>query len=443
MASSTSDEEAQRKAEKPAITEAEAAALAADLWPATFGGAPPRRIKPLESYDDQNFYVERAADSAPFLLKVHNGVESNAGIACVRAQNAVMLHLAAKGVLSSRPLAVEAADRARGDGGGDGDGDGDAHLATAPLRTRAAGEVALVVRLLTWVAGETMNALGDAVDCALLEDAGRYLGALERALVGFDHAGAHRDHAWDLRMTAHVRPFVPCIADAARRALVEDVVAAFERDVLPSAGALREGVLMADFNDANIICGRSRWPGTLARERVVGVIDFGDVVHSWRVNEVAIAMAYGDTPRSRARPSLGGEAERSLSQVRDAHARGDRARGACGRGGFALRGRVRARGGRATARLRGRVCARALRALRAAHARRVPARDLSHARRVLAAAGPGQRVPLAPRAAGLARARGVLARRRRARGRRGLCDGGHSGESRRHGVRAGSKRAPC
>ena len=86
---SSSDEEAQRKAEKPAITEAEAAALAAALWPTTFGGTAPRRIKPLESYDDQNFYVERAADGAPFLLKVHNGVESNAGIACVRAQKNV------------------------------------------------------------------------------------------------------------------------------------------------------------------------------------------------------------------------------------------------------------------------------------------------------------------------------------------------------------------
>ena len=32
------------------------------------------------------------------------------------------------------------------------------------------------------------------------------------------------------------------LLDATRRALVADVVAAFERDVLPSAGALREGV---------------------------------------------------------------------------------------------------------------------------------------------------------------------------------------------------------
>lgn len=48
--------------------------------------------------------------------------------------------------------------------------------------------------------------------------------------------------------------------------------------------------------DANIILeavGTGQW-------RVKGVIDFGDMVHTWRVNEVAVAMAYAalTTPNS-------------------------------------------------------------------------------------------------------------------------------------------------
>ena len=43
---------------------------------------------------------------------------------------------------------------------------------------------------------------------------------------------------------------------------------------------------MSDFNDANIIVDS----GDV--ETVVGVIDFGDSVASWRVNDVAVAMAY-------------------------------------------------------------------------------------------------------------------------------------------------------
>ena len=45
------------------------------------------------------------------------------------------------------------------------------------------------------------------------------------------------------------------------------------------------GPLQADFNDANIILpGKPGGP--------LGVIDFGDIVHSWVVNDIAIAAAY-------------------------------------------------------------------------------------------------------------------------------------------------------
>jgi Ser/Thr protein kinase RdoA (MazF antagonist) len=155
--SKTSDDEERRKEQKPAITNEEAAALACRIWPQLLGSGV-RKIKPLESYDDQNFYVERVSDGERFLLKVHNGVESAPdSVAVLDAQNAVMLHLAAKGVICSKPIATPAG----------------AHSAHVPLRTRGAGDVPLCVRLLEWVAGDTMNALGDAADGALLEDAGR------------------------------------------------------------------------------------------------------------------------------------------------------------------------------------------------------------------------------------------------------------------------------
>lgn len=48
------------------------------------------------------------------------------------------------------------------------------------------------------------------------------------------------------------------------------------------------GLLQADFNDANIIVRR----GEDGIPHPTAVIDFGDAVHSWRVNDVAIAMAY-------------------------------------------------------------------------------------------------------------------------------------------------------
>jgi Ser/Thr protein kinase RdoA (MazF antagonist) len=70
--------------------------------------------------------------------------------------------------------------------------------------------------------------------------------------------------------------------------LVRGVVSDFENVVVPVSAELRTGLLQADFNDANIIirCDEDGSP------HPAGVIDFGDSLISWRVNDVAIAMAY-------------------------------------------------------------------------------------------------------------------------------------------------------
>ena len=69
---------------------------------------------------------------------------------------------------------------------------------------------------------------------------------------------------------------------------------------LPKADSLRKGILQADFNDANIVLSSaSSAAGAAAaggaagdKKTVTGVIDFGDIVHSYRINDVAIGMAY-------------------------------------------------------------------------------------------------------------------------------------------------------
>jgi Ser/Thr protein kinase RdoA (MazF antagonist) len=67
-----------------------------------------------------------------------------------------------------------------------------------------------------------------------------------------------------------IKRFTPVILDASRRALVESVLSAFEETILPVASTFRGGVLMSDWNDANIIV------DPVDVEVVKGVIDFGD-----------------------------------------------------------------------------------------------------------------------------------------------------------------------
>ena len=90
---------------------------------------------------------------------------------------------------------------------------------------------------------------------------------------------------WDLARTASLRAFVPRLADPIREAAVRAVLDEFDARVVPRQGGLKRQVIHADANDQNVIVEQGG-------HKVAGMIDFGDMVYTWRVNEVAVAAAY-------------------------------------------------------------------------------------------------------------------------------------------------------
>ena len=255
------EDEERRKLEKPTTTVEEAATLAETLYGIS---AHADGIKLLDSYDDRNFFVPSLGEGGPFLLKVHNGVESsNAPV--LEAQNAIMQHIKSKGFDCPIPILSK-------------NGKYTEHTeAGSPPRRFA-------VRMLTWVDGRTMNSLEPSRDRLL--QAGEYLGRLQDALTAFDHPGCHREHLWDIRSTPGLRKFLACLDDAPDvRTTVLEVVESYEALSTDIMSKLKKSVLQADFNDANIIFSHD---GT----SVSGVIDFGDIVFSNSINDLAIAMAY-------------------------------------------------------------------------------------------------------------------------------------------------------
>ena len=126
----------------------------------------------------------------------------------------------------------------------------------------------------------------------LLRDLGRSLGRLDRALASFDHPAIHRDFHWDLANgLAVVRAYEALIADAELRELVSQLAADFERNVAPLLPELRTSAIHNDANDFNVIVGGGSDLYT-RNQSVVGLIDFGDMVHSYTVGDLAVAMAY-------------------------------------------------------------------------------------------------------------------------------------------------------
>jgi Ser/Thr protein kinase RdoA (MazF antagonist) len=234
---------------------------------------------PLPSERDQNFLLVSKGDlgtgglgdSGPFryVLKIANAAEDRA---MLEAQNAAM-----------------------------------AHVANPPTRRRRFGEtgcVAMCPRVLPTVAGETIGrapGTGHFVRLvtylegiplaeigprtpALFASLGRAVGRLDAALADFEHPAIRRDFHWDLAKAASVvDEHLPRIRDDGARALVHRLSRAALNAIGPRVAAFRRSAIHNDANDWNVL---------VSNREILGIIDFGDMVHSWTVADPAVAVAY-------------------------------------------------------------------------------------------------------------------------------------------------------
>ncbi len=222
---------------------------------------------PLPSERDQNFLID-TTEGTRFVLKVANAAEDRA---MLDAQNAAMAHLAARTTLCPSLVPTTTGE------------------AIATLPSPAGGRH--FVRLVTWMPGVALATVPHHSP-ALLDDLGRRIGDVDGALASFDHPAIHRDFYWDLANgLAIVRRCSALIDDAALRAVVDRTADTIEKDEAPRFARLRRSAIHNDANDHNVLVGGD---GSLhqRRQRVVGLIDFGDMVHSFTVGDLAIAVAY-------------------------------------------------------------------------------------------------------------------------------------------------------
>jgi hydroxylysine kinase len=136
-----------------------------------------------------------------------------------------------------------------------------------------------VVRLLTYLSGTLLR--DSSPTPAQLRSLGRIQARLGLALKDFDHPAADRRLLFDLQNFAQLRRF----ASMDTKELTLPVFAWFDEVLTPNAAALPRQVLHTDFGLDNVVVEES------AATYVTGILDWGDVVRTWRAADLASGLA--------------------------------------------------------------------------------------------------------------------------------------------------------
>jgi 4-aminobutyrate aminotransferase-like enzyme/Ser/Thr protein kinase RdoA (MazF antagonist)/murein DD-endopeptidase MepM/ murein hydrolase activator NlpD len=253
----------------------------------------PGTARPLPSERDQNFLL-RLTDGSRVVLKIaHAGEDRD----ILELQTLALRQLAERVPGLALPRVRTAVDGAEiveiaGD-------DGVVHFA----------------RLLTWVPGMLLADVRPHMP-ELLESLGQVIAQIDTGLEGLQHPAARREFKWDLARAGWIREHLSGVGDARRRTIVERILERYAAELAPALASLPAGTIYNDANDYNVLVrGEDPWA-----RRVVGVIDFGDLVHSPVVCDLAIAAAYAllgkpDPLAAAARVVAGYHAIRPLTEI--------------------------------------------------------------------------------------------------------------------------------
>jgi 4-aminobutyrate aminotransferase-like enzyme/Ser/Thr protein kinase RdoA (MazF antagonist) len=230
--------------------------------------------RPLPSERDQNFHLS-SHEEREFVLKLSSAAETKD---ILDFQNQAMARLAQMVAQNSSLWVPQVCETVAGE-----------EIATVA----GANGSTHFVRMLTYLPGKPLARVKPHSP-ALLHELGCFLGHMDKALAGFNHPAMRRELKWDMQKAGStIRGYLNHITEPRRRAIVEQFLEYFETTVAPALPTLRAGVIHNDGNDYNIIVAYDRpTPSRLAQKAAMGIIDFGDMLYSHPVCEVAIASAY-------------------------------------------------------------------------------------------------------------------------------------------------------
>jgi 4-aminobutyrate aminotransferase-like enzyme/Ser/Thr protein kinase RdoA (MazF antagonist) len=229
--------------------------------------------KLLPSERDQNFLLETESREK-FVLKIANALEDRA---ILEAQNEAMNRVAKSSSLCQRVVETLSGDTI--------------------AEVQSLNGTNHFVRLVTYLSGVPLGNI-KRHSPELFYDLGRAVAKVDKALSDFDRKAIRRNFHWDTANGLHVcREHEALIADKNLRELVNKLLADYEHNAAPLLPSLRKSAIHNDANDYNVLVGGGN-DFYSRNQSVVGLIDFGDIVYSYTVGDLAIAMAYAILDKS-------------------------------------------------------------------------------------------------------------------------------------------------
>lgn len=239
----------------PEFTPEEAEAIVSELYGLSGSAAA------LESERDQNFHLVTGAGDQ-YLVKIANSAEDPA---IIDMQLKALKHIALvdpglpvpQVILSKEGKLVEEVEAA----------DGRIH----PVR---------VVSYLPGIYPER-----EFYTEGFYRQMGIYLARTAKALRGFFHPIANYELLWDLKHAANLRKYLSYIKDPKHHEHASYFLDRFESNVQPLIPRLRAQIVHNDLVPNNMLVGESD------HDRIVGIIDFGDLTHTLLVIDLATTIA--------------------------------------------------------------------------------------------------------------------------------------------------------
>jgi len=216
-------------------------------------------IKPLPGYQDQNFRLQDKAGQQ-YVAKVSMVADRD----LLLAQNDALIHLGTF-VPEIIPTVLET------------------KLGQKLVEVSSPNGQQYVLRLLSFLPGQTM-AQSHPISESLWHQVGRTLATVDQALAQFDHPALHYEFEWDLiHGVAAVEASLALFSDRTFQNQMRDVLTHYKAVCVPLLPDLRKSIIHNDANDLNVL---------VDNDQITGLIDYGDMIFSHTICDLAICLAY-------------------------------------------------------------------------------------------------------------------------------------------------------